>query len=57
MAEKENSAFRLYKFIQRMVPQPETMPTSQALLRYIAVVTRLCILDLRSTSVAGCNTY
>ena len=37
MAERENSAFRLYRFIQRMVPQPDNMPTAQVLLNAFGI--------------------
>jgi|SRR5208282_770103 hypothetical protein len=38
MAEKQNSAFRLYRFIQKMVPQhPPNQPTAQVLLRAFGV--------------------
>ena len=37
MAERENSAFRLYRFIQRMVPQPENLPTNQVLLNAFGI--------------------
>ena len=31
MAEKENSAFRLYRFVQKMVEQKTSLPTAQVL--------------------------
>lgn len=37
MAEKENSAFRLYRFIQKMVSQPEHIPTAQVLLNAFGI--------------------
>jgi hypothetical protein len=37
-ADKQNSAFRLYRFIQKMIPQhPQNMQTSQALLNAFGV--------------------
>lgn len=37
MAEKENSAIRLHRFIQRMVPQPENAQTVQVLMHVLGV--------------------
>ncbi len=31
MAEKENSAFRLHRFIERMLSQPQNIPTMEVL--------------------------
>ena len=37
MAERENSAFRLYRFIQRMMLQPDALPASQVVLNAFGI--------------------
>jgi hypothetical protein len=37
MALRENSAFRLFRFVQKMMPQPDNLPTAQAVLNAFGI--------------------